>query len=118
MAIYYISISGDGTNSVPPSADPSELYFQKSDEDNVHFKNNTAFELVLTFDDQSAFNPHQLVLAPNSGSNVAVNESSEDGNFYYDIHYDGMPGLETKPFIYLSSTPITGGNPNQGTSST
>ncbi len=114
MSTYNINISGDGTNSTPPVASPSNLSFQKSDSDSVHFKNNTSFEVVITFNVASVFSPQQFQLAPNSASNVSVIESSEDGQYNYDIHYHGLPGSANKPSIYLSSTPILGGNPTGG----
>lgn len=114
MSTYNINISGDGTNSTPPTASPSDLAFQKSDSDSVHFKNNTSFEVVISFNAASVFNPQQLQLAPNSASNVSIIESSEEGNYYYDIHYEGMPVSANKPSIYLSSSPVLGGNPTGG----
>lgn len=114
MSTYNINISGDGTNSTPPTANPSDLSFQKSDSDSIHFKNETSFMVVIVFNDASVFTPQQLQIAPNSASNVSVINSSEDGQYFYDIHYDGLPGSANKPSIYLSSTPILGGNPTGG----
>lgn len=114
MSTHNITISGNGTNTTPPAANPSNLSFQKSGSDNVQFKNNTSFKVIIAFDDASAFSQQQLQLAPNSASSVSVNQSSADGQYDYAVHYDGMPGSANKPSIYLSSTPILGGNPTGG----
>jgi len=111
MSIHHVNISGNGTNSVPPTANPSNLSFQKSDSDSILFKNNTSFNVVITFSNSSVCTPSQINLSPNSSVSVSINESSEDGEYPYDIHFEGKPGPETKPLIYLSSTTILGGNP-------
>ncbi len=114
MSTHNINISGDGTNSTPPAASPSDLAFQKSGSDSIQFKNNTSFKVVITFNAASVFSPQQVQLAPNSSSSISVIGSSKDGKYFYDIHYDGMPGPANKPSVYLSSTPIVGGNPTGG----
>ena len=121
MSNFNINISGDGTNSVPPSASPAELDMPLVPGTSITYINGTDYKVEISFSNTTVVNQPQFSIDAKSNKVVSITGICQAGKYHYNIYYDGMPGPDSKPCIKLTSSTSASsihddGNPNQGIS--
>ena len=119
MSNYNINISGNGTNSVPPSASPAELDIPLVPGESITYINGTDYKVEISFSNTTVVNQSQFTVGAKSNKMVNLTGLCQAGKYHYDIHYDGMPGPDSKPCIKLTGSTSSihdDGNPNSGPS--